>query len=211
MENNRQDIMSENGINLSGDSTDDSNFNTSELSDSGTTSFKLKTETSTPQQKVFGSSYTPSISDAYQDAMRSQIASSNKHYKKMNIIRYIKMTVFFFILAGVAGLVIYYLMTHLPSTDSDKNKTTDQRLVESDWTVEDNVTYDFSDDSKVIRNDGAKKEAGTYELTDDNVLIMDFNGETLSYLVEYDSDGNMTWTHSYNGFEDVIYPEAVGE
>jgi hypothetical protein len=38
---------------------------------------------------------------------------------------------------------------------------------------------------------------------------MYFNDTDLSYLIEYDADGNMKWTHTYNGFEDVIYPQAI--
>ena len=60
-----------------------------------------------------------------------------------------------------------------------------------------------------VTEKGQTTRTGTYEINDQNVLIMTFKDETISYLIEYDSDGNMRWVHSYNGFEDVIYPTSI--
>jgi hypothetical protein len=175
------------------------------------TTLKLKEDTGSSTTKTMNSTYSPNLSDLYQETVQYKLSSSAVNSKKMKTIKNIKMIISLFILLAVIGCVLYAIITHLPDTDSSKKKTTAEILQESSWKLNTGAAYDFSDNLTVTRVVNNQREAGTYELTDNNVLIMHFKNEELSYLIEYDSDGNMSWTHTYNGFEDVIYPEAVGK
>lgn len=191
---------------------EDNNFFTGDFSTSSgekKTTFKLKEDNGVTTAKTMGSAYNPNLSDLYQETMHYQISSSAVNAKKRKIIRNIKMFVSLVIMLIIIGGVLYVIITHLPDTDSDEDKSTNEILCEASWKLDTGASFDFSNNLAVTKVVNNQREIGTYELTDDNVLIMHFKNEDLSYLIEYDADGNMSWTHTYNGFEDVIYPEAV--
>ncbi len=159
-----------------------------------------------------------SIRERSIQALNVQNAALQKSKKKAGAFKKIKVIFTgIFLLVIILGTV-FFVMKHLPDAATDSSyRTTAEILQEAPLTIGNadssfsgsSVIYTFSADMTVSRKNGNKTEKGTYEVNDSNVLIMSFPDETLSYLIEYDSDGNMVWVHSHNGFEEIIYPEAV--
>lgn len=186
----------------------DSNTATSSAEMSQTAILRLKAAEQTDTQKTNSISDTGySIIDAYQQTIREQQAFLSKQRKEYHTFKVIKITISIVLLLTVVFAFLYFLLTHLPEKES--KKSTLELLCESKWTVEELGSFTFTDDLTVSRKDAGTLENGTFELTNDNVLIMHFKNEDLSYLIEYDKDGAMRWVHSYNGFENVIYPNPV--
>lgn len=185
------------------DQTED--INTKGMTETAILRLKSTQEPSTNKtNSIAGSSY--SITASYQDMIKDQQASLSRQRKTTHTFKVMKITIIVvLILTAVFGR-IYFVMTHLPEKRDER--TVEEKLCDSLWAVEDQGNFTFSEDMTVTEK-GQTTRTGTYEINDQNVLIMTFKDETISYLIEYDSDGNMRWVHSYNGFEDVIYPTSI--
>ena len=177
------------------DQTED--INTKGMTETAILRLKSTQELSTNKtNSIAGSSY--SITASYQDMIKDQQASLSRQRKTTHTFKVMKIT--------IIVVLIYFVMTHLPEKRDER--TVEEKLCDSLWTVEDQGNFTFSEDMTVTEK-GQTTRTGTYEINDQNVLIMTFRDEIISYLIEYDSDGNMRWVHSYNGFEDVIYPTSI--
>lgn len=169
-------------------------INTKGMTETAILRLKSTQELSTNKtNSIAGSSY--SITASYQDMIKDQQASLSRQRKTTHTFKVMKITIIVVLILTAAFVSIYFVMTHLPEKRDER-------------TVEDQGNFTFSEDMTVTEK-GQTTRTGTYEINDQNVLIMTFRDEIISYLIEYDSDGNMRWVHSYNGFEDVIYPTSI--
>ena len=185
------------------DQTED--INTKGMTETAILRLKSTQELSTNKtNSIAGSSY--SITASYQDMIKDQQASLSRQRKTTHTFKVMKITIIVVLILTAAFVSIYFVMTHLPEKRDER--TVEEKLCDSLWTVEDQGNFTFSEDMTVTEK-GQTTRTGTYEINDQNVLIMTFRDEIISYLIEYDSDGNMRWVHSYNGFEDVIYPTSI--
>lgn len=187
------------------DQTED--INTEGMTETAILRLKAAQEPSTSKTNgIASSSY--SITASYQDMIKDQQVSLSRQKKTAHTFKVMKLTITIIMIIAIAFVAIYFVMTHLPEKRDERSLK--EKLCDSRWTVEDQGnqgSFTFTDDMTVTEK-GQTTRTGTYEINDQNVLIMNFKDETISYLVEYDSDGNMRWVHSYNGFEDVIYPTS---
>ncbi len=171
------------------------------------------------QDAVNDDSKLYSITDSYTDILKAQNASIQKQKKKSRTFKRIRTCILGIIfLAAIVGVILFvkkYMSENNKAADISK-LSTGELLVSYDWTVDYSeyrtddlsLSFIFNENMSVIRNNGRITDYGTYEITNGNVIIMYFNDETLSYLIDRKSDGSMVWSHNYNGYDEVLYPES---
>ena len=169
---------------------------------------RLKAEQTFANKSNGISGATHSISTSYHEAVREQQASLTRHRKNRHTFAIVRKTITLVVIFAILAAGIYFLSTHLRNPKPHDDKSMQELLCESKWTIEDLGSFTFTEDNKVIKKKGYT-ETGTYEVTDDDILIMHFKKEDLSYLLETSSDGTVKWVHSYNGFEEVIIPNTI--
>ena len=165
------------------DQTED--INTKGMTETAILRLKSTQEPSTNKtNSIAGSSY--SITVSYQDMIKDQQASLSRQRKTTHTFKVMKITIIVVLILTAAFVSIYFVMNHLPEKRDER--TVEEKLCDSLWTVEDQGNFTFSEDMTVTEK-GQTTRTGTYEINDQNVLIMTFKDETISYLIEYDSDG----------------------
>lgn len=169
---------------------------------------RLKAEQTSANKSNGISGATYSISTSYHEAVGEQQASLTRQRKNRHTFAIVRKTITLVVIFAILVAGIYFLSTHLRNLKPHDDKSMQELLCESKWTIEDLGIFIFTEDNKVIKKKGST-ETGTYEVTDDDILIMHFKKEDLSYLLETSSDGTVKWVHSYNGFEEVIIPNTI--
>lgn len=162
-----------------------------------------------------------SISDSYTEILKAQNAAVQKSKKKSKTLKRLRSCILGIIFIAVIIGAVFFVKNRTNNKDSDavdySKLSTSKLLVSSDWIVDYSeyrtenlsITFMFNDSTNVTRFNGRITDYGTYELTDDDVIIMYFNDETLSYIIDRKSDGSMVWSHSYNGYDEILYPEST--